>query len=61
MSTLEFVILTGVLVIAAWLLWDIHAVLTRKKTITSVIQDWGVAGAALICLVMGMLIGHFWL
>ncbi len=61
MSTLAFIALTGFGIIIAWLSWEGHAIYTGKKLITDVIRDLGVAGAALICLVIGLLIGHFWL
>lgn len=61
MSTVTFVVITGAAVIAAWVAWDVYALWTGRRTITSVIRGWGPAGAALIALVMGLLIGHFWL
>ncbi len=61
MSTLSFVILTGGAVILAWVAWEVYALRTGRKTITAVVRSWGAAGAALIALVMGLLVGHFWL
>lgn len=61
MTTLVFVIITGGAVIAAWLAWELYAIWRGKRVITDVVRSWGPAGAALICLVMGLLIGHFWL
>lgn len=61
MSTLTFIILTGGGIVLAWLAWEGYAIWQGKRVITDVIRSWGAAGAALICLVIGLLIGHLYL
>lgn len=61
MSTLTFVVVSGGGIIVMWLVWELYCVRKGKKVITDVVREWGTAGAALISLVMGLLIGRFYL